>query len=114
MEPGELGSSGSKRRDGWSVDFHANASYRSSTNSAFNKVTQFGKIFYTMDGFAIFDASVTLDSNAAWSVTAFVNNIGDEKGISGGLPAPVMGAQQQYYFVTRPRTFGLRATYQTE
>jgi outer membrane receptor protein involved in Fe transport len=99
---------------GWSIDFHLNGSYRSSANSAFNRVTQFGKTFYKIEGFSIFDASITLDSNAAWSLTAFVDNIGDEKGVTGGLPAPVMGAQQQYYFVTPPRTFGLRATYQTE
>ena len=58
--------------------------------------------------------SQAIQDAIAETLTAFVDNIGDEKGVTGGLPAPVMGAQQQYYFVTPPRTFGLRATYQTE
>ncbi len=97
--------------NGWDLNFHVNGSYRSSATSAFNPITQSGKTFYKIDGFSVWDASVTLESNATWSATLFIDNIGDEAGVTGGGPAPMLGLQN-FQFVTRPRTIGLRLSYE--
>ena len=96
---------------GWELNFHLNGSYRSSATSTFNPITQGGKTYYEIDAFSVWDASVSLESNAEWSATLFVDNIGDEAGVTGGGPAPMLGLQN-FQFVTRPRTFGLRLSYE--
>lgn len=97
---------------GWELNFHLNGSYRSKAISAFNPITQGGKTFYEIDAFSVWDASVTLESNARWSATLFIDNIGDEAGSTGGIPGAVLGDLQKLSFVTRPRTFGLRLSYE--
>jgi hypothetical protein len=45
----------------------------------------------------------------SYSLTAFVNNIGDSRGVTSALDASVSGSLQQ--FLVQPRTIGVTADY---
>ena len=94
------------------ANFHVNGSYRSDTPAAFPAAGE-GLHFYEIDGFTMWDASVTLNADS-WSIGLFVDNIGDEQGITGGHGAGQETRIGQYRFVTRPRTIGLRFRYAPE
>lgn len=47
-----------------------------------------------------------------WRVGAFVNNIENTRGITGGLFNDFYGDQGQFEYITRPRTIGMSVTYQ--
>ncbi|EAQ95790.2 TonB-dependent receptor [Congregibacter litoralis] len=92
------------------VSFHLNGYYRSATDSSFEGIR-----FFPIDAFSIWNASATFNSkDQRWALTAFVDNISNELGITGGIPETRNGPIGQFYFVTRPRSFGLRATYRFE
>lgn len=89
--------------------YHVNGFYRSATNSSFQGIR-----FFEIDAFSIWDASATVDVSERWSFTAFVDNVFDELGVTGGIPAARNGPVGQFYFVTRPRNYGIRFTYRVE
>ena len=93
------------------IRYHLNGFYRSGANADFE-----GSIrFFEVDSFSLWDLSATLHpASGNWSVTAFVDNLFDEAGITGGIPATRNGPIGQFYFVTRPRSYGLRLTYHYE
>jgi hypothetical protein len=47
-----------------------------------------------------------------WRLGAFVNNIENTRGISGGRFDDFYGDQGQFEYVTRPRTIGVSVNYQ--
>lgn len=47
-----------------------------------------------------------------WRLGAFVNNIANTRGITGGRADDFYGDQGQFEYVTRPRTLGLSVSYQ--
>ncbi len=53
-------------------------------------------------------AGVTLSN---WRLGAFVNNIANTRGITGGRSDDFFGEQGKFEYITRPRTIGLSATY---
>ncbi len=61
----------------------------------------------TAGGFSIINLRVGMDLQENWSVSAFVNNLFDERGVSG-TQNNLFG---DYEFLLRPRTFGLKTTY---
>lgn len=92
------------------ISYHLNGFYRSKTNSSFEGIR-----FFEIDAFSIWDVSATLwTTSEKWSATAFVDNAFDEVGVTGGIPAARNGPVGQFYFVTRPRSYGVRFTYHTE
>ncbi len=93
-----------------SVNYHVNGFYRSKADSSFQGIR-----FFEIDGFSIWDASATFyASSESWSVTGFVDNVFNELGVTGGIPAARNGPVGQFYFVTRPRSYGIRFTYHTQ
>jgi outer membrane receptor protein involved in Fe transport len=96
----------------WSLLFHVNGSYRSSAVSTFNPVTQGGRQYFKMEGFSIWDDSVHLMGDR-FSVGFFADNIFDEEGTTAGLAPGLMGDRGAYFYVTRPRTMGLRFSVKT-
>lgn len=46
-----------------------------------------------------------------WRVGAFINNIGNTRGITGSRSNELHGDQGRFEYITRPRTVGLSATY---
>lgn len=93
----ELGSS--------QLRYNLNGSYRSSAETNFN--ADFGN-FVELDSFSKWNASVTW-SNDNLSVTGFVDNIGDEVGLTGVQNG--RAAYSHIGFIGRPRTIGLRVGY---
>lgn len=92
------------------VSYHLNGFYRSKTVSSFQGIR-----FFEIDAFSIWDVSATLrTASEEWSVTAFVDNVFDELGVTGGIPATRNGPVGQFYFVTRPRSYGIRFSYHTQ
>lgn len=47
-----------------------------------------------------------------WRFGAFVNNINNTRGITGGRSDEIYGEQGQFEYITRPRTIGLSVNYQ--
>ena len=94
----------------WTVNYHLNGFYRSSTQSTFSPTAANGRFYFDIEGFSIWDASVTL-STGNWSATAFVDNVFNEYGLTGGIPAGVNNARVAQFWVTRPRTAGLAVGY---
>lgn len=97
----------------WHINYHVNGSYRSDAQSQFNPDVAFGRQFFETEAYSIWDASVTLDTGN-WSVGLFANNLFDEDGITGGLPAGTASGRAQYFYVTRPRNIGLAVSYRLE
>ena len=98
------------KSNGWTINYHLNGAYRSKAQSQFNEGVASGRQFFEMEGFSIWDISVSLNAGK-WSAGLFVNNLFDEDGVSGGAPAGVMAARGQYFYVTRPRNIGLAFNY---
>jgi outer membrane receptor protein involved in Fe transport len=88
--------------------FHANGSYRSDVVR--NLASDLSSV-YIIDDFAVMDASLALEGER-WSAQLFVNNVFDEEGITavaGNTPDIV--DRNRAFFLSRPRTVGLRMTY---
>jgi len=67
--------------------------------------------FEELSGFDIWNASLTW-SNDHWRAGVFVENIGDEKGITAVVRDFVIARPEEALdFLTRPRTFGVIASY---
>jgi outer membrane receptor protein involved in Fe transport len=89
--------------DGASLLLHADGNYRSAQNSALD-VTTLG--YFRIPDMFIGNLRVVYDSGRKWTLSAFVNNVTNEVGYTGGKgPA---GASSLFYgrIVSRPRTFG--------
>ena len=97
--------------NGWTLNYNVNGSFRDKTQSTFNRTSRSGLNFYEMDSFWIWNASVTLDAGN-WDIGFFVRNIGDEAGITGGIPATSEGFRGEQFEILRPRSFGLAVSYQ--
>lgn len=98
------------KSNGWMINYHLNGSYRSKADSQFNPQVAAGRTFYELESFSIWDASVTLNADK-WSVGVFVNNIGDEDGITGGVPGGAFSARGAGFNVATPRNVGLSFNY---
>jgi outer membrane receptor protein involved in Fe transport len=88
--------------------FHANGSYRSDVVR--NLASDLSDV-YIIDAFAVVDTSLALETDR-WSAQLFVNNIFNEEGITavaGNTPDIV--DRNRAFFLGRPRTVGLRMTY---
>ena len=82
------------------MKWHVDGAFRDETQSNFN--VDSGN-FFVMEDFWIWNGAVSLESGS-WSLTAFLRNIGDEEGITGGNNEFTFGTRGQHFFVTRPRS----------
>ena len=90
---------------GAELHYNLNGSYRSSAYTNFNE--NFGN-YTELDGFGKWNASVTWDNDTV-AITAFVRNITDEAGLTGVQNG--RGAYSHIGFIGRPRSIGLRVSY---
>lgn len=88
--------------DTWSLEWHLNAQYKGEAENALAR----DSAARSLDAFALVNGSVSLLSND-WSVTLFVNNLFDEDDAIYAY-----NAFQDWESVARPRSFGLRASYE--
>jgi iron complex outermembrane recepter protein len=97
---------------GSEVILNANASYRSEVLSNFRDIPSVPAMsFAEFDSFTLWNASVTWDAGR-YQVALFGDNLGNERAESAVTTASMFGDRDQGWGVTRPRTFGLRFTYQ--
>ena len=66
--------------------------------------------FQMFDSFTLFDATVTFEQDK-WAVSAFVNNLTNERATSGGQTAAFSSPGGQWDAVVRPRTIGIGLRY---
>ncbi len=95
----------------WSLIYHVDGKYASETQSMFNQNINFGRDFFEIDSYAVFNASIELESNKNWSASLFMRNIGNEQNLSAGNTEAASGSTHQYFFSLRPRTIGLSLNY---
>jgi outer membrane receptor protein involved in Fe transport len=89
--------------------------YQGPTENAISESARFKK---TWPGFSLWNFSSSLQSEK-WTATAFVKNITNERGVTGGFLEAYMGTSpsQNYegngskVFISRPRTIGLALSY---
>lgn len=96
---------------GWRLLWHVNGSYRSAAQSSLVSLIPGNPEPFTIAGFSVWNASVTLHSERHYSAMLYMNNIFDSRAITGGVVGPREGPRGDYYFVGRPRTLGLQLTY---
>ena len=85
--------------------YNLTASYRSSAETNFNE--DFGN-YANLDAFTKINASVTWQKDAV-AVTGYVKNLTDEAGLTGVQNG--RAAYSHIGFVGRPRTVGIRVSY---
>lgn len=96
---------------GWGLLWHVNGSYRSAAESSLYSAIPGNPEPFTIVGFSVWNASLTLHSDRHYSAMLYVNNVFDSTAITGGVVGEREGPRGDYYFVGRPRTVGLQLTY---
>lgn len=84
-----------------------------------NAISSSPRFAQRLDGFNLFDASLTLATDS-WNASLYIKNLSNEDGVTGVIKEGYMGTDptQNYYgngnkeFVTVPRTVGLAFSYQ--
>jgi outer membrane receptor protein involved in Fe transport len=94
-------------RGGYALNYHFDASYRS---DFVNSVDTSADLYREFDGFLIAAAALTLEA-PKWTLSLYGENLFDEEGISAQNEQNIQGAFHYVEWVTRPRTVGLRASY---
>ena len=96
--------------DSSEIIYTLNASYKDETPSRLLATSGSNAPSYQVfDDFALLDASVTWN-NGPWSATAYISNLTNQRGVSGGDPVAesAFGAHDT---IVRPRTFGVGFSY---
>lgn len=106
--------------DQWSVGLDYNRAYGSMDVDASISANNFGEMYTALnEGFYNYqklDSFMTTDISAGVTlgnirVGAFVNNVGNTRGISGKRSNEWHGEQGQFEYINRPRTLGMSLTY---
>lgn len=94
-------------RNGFALNYHFDASYRS---DFVNSVDTSADLYREFDGFLIAAAALTLEA-PKWTLSLYGENLFDEEGIAAQNEPNIQGAFHYVEWVSRPRTVGLRASY---
>ena len=102
--------------DGWTMRWHVNGSYRSSTLSRLVNTAPGARQPFNIKGFTLWDTSVELASRAGLYTDLYAQNLFNQLAITGGLDAGEVapgngGVRHSHYFIGRPRTIGVRIGY---
>jgi outer membrane receptor protein involved in Fe transport len=99
---------------GSEIVLHTDASYRGDILSNFRPIPGVPSMsFARFDAFTVWNASASWESGR-YRVTLFGENLGNERGESSVTTSDFFGARDQGWGVVRPRTFGVRLTYQSD
>ena len=91
--------------DDRAITYHIDGNYRSKILR--NLASTTSAEFY-LDGYSLWNPSISYDT-PRWSVTAFVDNVLDARGISSlNSLTPAVANRQRSIFIARPVTAGLR------
>jgi len=97
--------------EGWKVRAEVNGSYRSSTLSQLLNTAPGAPAPFVIQGFEIWSGSVSLLDGKGLTVSLYAQNIFNQLGVTGGQDEGQVGIRQAHYFITRPRTIGVRLGY---
>lgn len=87
-----------------SLLLHADASYRSAQNSTLDATTS---NFFRIPEMFIGNVRMVYDSGKSWTLSAFVNNVNNEIGYTGGTGGNNVSRIFYSRIVGRPRTYGV-------
>jgi outer membrane receptor protein involved in Fe transport len=97
----------------WTLNFHLDGRYASDSVSTFSDDVNFGRDFFKIDSYSVYNAAITMESGKNWNLSLFGRNLGNEQNLSAGNTAAAAGGLHQYFFTLRPRTIGLSFNYRT-
>lgn len=100
----------------WTMRYHLDANYRSATYSRLLSTIPGAPAPFSISGFSLWNGSVDLQHKNGLDLSLYGQNLFNVLGITGGLDPgeagpPPTNARAAHYYITRPRTIGLRATY---
>jgi outer membrane receptor protein involved in Fe transport len=102
--------------DGWTARVHLDGNYRSSTYSRLLNTIPGAPAPFLIQGFSIWNAAVDLINAHGLEVGVYGQNLFNALGITGGIDPgeagpPPTNARAAHYYISRPRTIGLRVGY---
>jgi iron complex outermembrane recepter protein len=95
----------------WSLRWHLDASYRSATLSQLVSTNPDNPPPFQIPGFSIWDASVNLANSGGLYTSLYVQNLFNALGETGGTDRGVVGIRAEQFYISRPRTVGLKVGY---
>ena len=96
---------------GWSMRWHLDMSYRSSTLSQLLSTNPDNPPPFKIPGFSTWDASVNLASGSGLYTSLYVQNLFNTLGETGGTDRGAVGIRAEQFYIGRPRTVGLKVGY---
>lgn len=96
---------------GWDMRWHVDGSYRGSVESSLVSLVPGAEQPRTIDSFSIWNASINLTNNRNWDTSLYIDNMFNSLASTGGVDSERVGERGKYFYVGRPRTFGLRVSY---
>ncbi len=100
----------------WTMRYHLDGNYRSATYSRLLSTIPGAPAPFLISGFSIWNGSVEFLNTSGLSLHLYGQNLFNTLGITGGLDPgeagpPPTNARAAHYYISRPRTIGLRVTY---
>jgi outer membrane receptor protein involved in Fe transport len=100
----------------WMLGYHLDGNYRSATYSRLLSTIPGAPAPFLISGFSIWNGSVDLMNSHGLSMSVYGQNLFNALGITGGLDPgeagpPPTNARAAHYYISRPRTIGLKIGY---
>jgi iron complex outermembrane receptor protein len=100
----------------WMLRYHLDGNYRSATYSRLLSTLPDAPAPFVIGGFSTWNGSVDLMNTHGLSLSLYGQNLFNTLGITGGLDPgeagpPPTNERSAHYFISRPRTIGLRVGY---
>jgi outer membrane receptor protein involved in Fe transport len=95
----------------WDMHWHVNGNYRSATLSQLVSTDPNAPPPFVIHGFSIWDAFAGLDNRHGLTTALYIQNMFNNLGITGGQDRGAVGIRGEHFFVSRPRTIGVRVGY---
>jgi outer membrane receptor protein involved in Fe transport len=100
----------------WMLRYHLDGNYRSATYSRLQSTIPDAPAPFLISGFSIWNGSIDLINTHGLSMSLYGQNLFNTLGITGGLDPgeagpPPTNVRAAHYYITRPRTIGLKLAY---
>lgn len=95
----------------WTLRWHVDGNYRSSTLSQLVSTNPDNPPPFRIPGFSMWGASLNLASAGGLYTSLYVQNLFNTVGETGGQDRGAVGIRAEQFYVSRPRTVGLKVGY---
>jgi outer membrane receptor protein involved in Fe transport len=95
----------------WSMRWHLDANYRSSTLSQLVSTNPDNPPPFKIPGFSSWDASLNFANVRGLYTSLYVQNLFNALGETGGQDRGSVGIRAEQFYISRPRTVGLKVGY---